>query len=61
MATEGRVPARCGGGGAPTTYRRYRIVAEDDLRQGLARMQADLSRRTEGRVVPLETAHGRAR
>jgi integrase len=44
-----------------SVYRCYRIVAEDDLRQALARMQADLSCCTEGRVVPLETAHGRAR
>jgi hypothetical protein len=43
-----------------SVYRRYRIVAEDDLRQALARMQADLSRRTGGRVVPLAEARGSA-
>jgi hypothetical protein len=53
MAISGRKTA--------SVYRRYPIVDENDLRQALARMQADLAGRTEGTVVPLAEAHGTVR
>jgi hypothetical protein len=36
-----------------SVYRRYRIVAEDDLREALARTQASLAARPTGTVTPL--------
>jgi integrase len=42
-----------------SVYRRYRIVDEVDLRQALARMQADLTGRTAATVVPLSEARGK--
>jgi integrase len=39
-----------------SVYRRYRIVAEDDLREALARMQASLTARPAGTVTPLREA-----
>jgi integrase len=45
-----------------SVYRRYRIVDEDDLRQGLAQMQASLATRPRGTVTPLrETVPGAGR
>ena len=37
-------------------YRRYRIVAEDDLREALALTQANLATRSAGTVTPLRNA-----
>jgi integrase len=36
-----------------SVYRRYRIVAEDDLREAVGRMQVSLAERRAGFVVPL--------
>jgi integrase len=44
-----------------SVYRRYRIVAEDDIRHALARTQADLAGRTVGTVVPLAGARATVR
>ncbi len=42
-----------------SVYRRYRIVAEDDLREALARMQASLTAQPTGTVTPLREAGAR--
>jgi len=39
-----------------SVYRRYRIVAEDDLREAMGRVQASLTGRPAGTVVPLRQA-----
>ena len=39
-----------------SVYRRYRIVAEDDLCEALARTQASLATRPAGTVTPLREA-----
>lgn len=39
-----------------SVYRRYRIVAEDDLREALSRTQASLATRPAGTVTPLRNA-----
>ena len=39
-----------------SVYRRYRIVAEDDLREALARMQASLTARPAAIVTPIREA-----
>jgi hypothetical protein len=45
-----------------SVYRRYRIVAEDDLREALARTQASLAARPLGTVTPIrDGAHGTGR
>jgi integrase len=43
-----------------SVYRRYRIVAEDDLREALGRVQASLTARLPGIVTPLREAAERA-
>jgi hypothetical protein len=43
-----------------SVYRRYRIVAEDDLREALARMQASLATRQSGTVTLLRETAPRA-
>ena len=42
-----------------SVYRRYRIVAEDDLRDALARMQASVAVPPAGVVTPLREAASR--
>ena len=42
-----------------SAYRPYRIVAEDDLREALARMQASLTAQPAGTVTPLREAGSR--
>jgi integrase len=45
-----------------SVYRRYRIVAEDDLRDALARTQASLASRSPGTVTPIrDGASGKGR
>lgn len=42
-----------------SVYRRYRIVAEDDLRETLARMQASLMGHPVGTITPLREGESR--
>jgi integrase len=45
-----------------SVYQRYRIVAEDDLREAMARTQASLAARPTGTVTPIrEAAEGASR
>lgn len=39
-----------------SVYRRYRIVAEDDLREALTRMQANVAAQPAGTVTPIRRA-----